>query len=144
LSEFQSPSRRIFIGSHSLPLSSRLIGPSHDHTFAAVRVLPMQDLRSCHVSAGIEASRRARIPSPPIEPPILVLWLNQVTRQFCGEPLQTPRVDSCREPLPRTGSCPKLRLAFLATMRLALDPTGHQVPRADPTCLSTPRTPRKA
>jgi hypothetical protein len=29
LLEFQSPSRRIFIGSHSLPpLSSRLIGPS--------------------------------------------------------------------------------------------------------------------
>jgi hypothetical protein len=30
LSEFQSPSRRIFISSHSLPpLSGRLIGPSH-------------------------------------------------------------------------------------------------------------------
>jgi hypothetical protein len=28
LSEFQSPSRRIFIGSHSPPLSGRLIGPS--------------------------------------------------------------------------------------------------------------------
>jgi hypothetical protein len=27
-----------------------------------------------------EASRRTRIPSPPAEPPILVLWLNQVTR----------------------------------------------------------------
>jgi hypothetical protein len=26
-----------------------------------------------------EASRRARIPSPPAEPPVLVLWLNQVT-----------------------------------------------------------------
>jgi hypothetical protein len=53
-----------------------------------------------------EASRRARIPSPPAEPPILVLWLNQVTRRFCGEPLQTPREDSGREPLPCTGSCP--------------------------------------
>jgi hypothetical protein len=29
LSEFQSPSRRIFIGSRSLPPSGRLIGPSH-------------------------------------------------------------------------------------------------------------------
>jgi hypothetical protein len=29
-----------------------------------------------------EASRRARIPSPPAEPPVLVLWLNQVTRWF--------------------------------------------------------------
>jgi hypothetical protein len=28
LLEFQSPSRRIFIGSHSLPTSGRLIGPS--------------------------------------------------------------------------------------------------------------------
>jgi hypothetical protein len=27
-----------------------------------------------------EASRRARIPSPPVEPPVLVLWFNQVTR----------------------------------------------------------------
>jgi hypothetical protein len=27
-----------------------------------------------------EASRRARIPSPPAEPPVLVLWFNQVTR----------------------------------------------------------------
>jgi hypothetical protein len=27
-----------------------------------------------------EASRRARIPSLPAEPPALVLWLNQVTR----------------------------------------------------------------
>jgi hypothetical protein len=27
-----------------------------------------------------EASRRARIPSPPAENPILVLWFNQVTR----------------------------------------------------------------
>jgi hypothetical protein len=28
LLEFQSPSRSIFIGSHTLPLSGRLIGPS--------------------------------------------------------------------------------------------------------------------
>jgi hypothetical protein len=27
-----------------------------------------------------EASRRAQIPSLPVEPPVLVLWLNQVTR----------------------------------------------------------------
>jgi hypothetical protein len=30
--------------------------------------------------ARFEASRRTRIPSPPVEPPVLVLWLNQVTR----------------------------------------------------------------
>jgi hypothetical protein len=47
-----------------------------------------------------------------------------------------------REPLPCTGSCPRLRLAFLATMRPVLDPAGHQVPEAEPTCLSTPQRPR--
>jgi hypothetical protein len=26
-----------------------------------------------------EVSQRARIPSPPVDPPVLVLWLNQVT-----------------------------------------------------------------
>jgi hypothetical protein len=91
-----------------------------------------------------EASRRARIPSPPTEPPVLVLLLNLVTRRFCGEPPQTPRADSGREPLPYTSSCPRLHLAFLATMRHTLDPAGHRVPQVRPTCLSTPRRPRKA
>jgi hypothetical protein len=63
-----------------------------------------------------------RIPSPPVEPPILVLWLNQVTQQFCGDPPLTPRADSCREPLPSTRSCPRLHLAFLAIVRPSLDP----------------------
>jgi hypothetical protein len=40
-----------------------------------------------------------------------------------------------REHLPCTSSTPWLRLAFLATMRPALDPTGHGVPQAEPTCL---------
>jgi hypothetical protein len=61
-----------------------------------------------------EASRRARIPSLLTEPPVLVLWLNQVSRRFCCEPSQTLRADSGREPLPCTGSCPRLHLAFLA------------------------------
>jgi hypothetical protein len=93
---------------------------------------------------SFEPSRRARIPSPPAEPPVLVLWLNQVTRHFCGELPQTPRADSSREPLPCTGSYPQLCLAFLANMQPALDPAGHRVPRVRPTCLSTPRMPRKA
>jgi hypothetical protein len=96
------------------------------------------------MSTGIEASRRARILSLLAEPQVLVLWLNQVTRRFCGEPQQTPRADSSREPLPCTGSCPRLRLAFLATMRPTLDPVGHRVPQPEPICLSTPRRPRKA
>jgi hypothetical protein len=38
LSEFQSPSRRIFIGSHSLPpLSGHLIGPSNPPVFFGTR-----------------------------------------------------------------------------------------------------------
>jgi hypothetical protein len=105
---------------------------------------PTQALRFRHTSAGIEASQRAQIPSPPVEPPVLVLWLNQVTRQFSGEPPQTPRADSGCEPLPCTGSNRRLRLAFLATMRPALDPAGYRVPRVRPTCLSTPRRPCKA
>jgi hypothetical protein len=48
------------------------------------------------------------------------------------------------EPLPYTGSCPRLCLAFLATMSPALDPACHLLPRAKPTCLSTPQRPRKA
>jgi hypothetical protein len=91
-----------------------------------------------------EASRRAQIPSPPIEPLVLVLWLNQVTRRFCGEPSQTPRADSGHEPLPCTSSCARLRITFLATTRPTLDPAGHRVPRVEPTCLSTPRRPHKA
>jgi hypothetical protein len=128
------------------PLRGNMVNSSslHDHAFAAVRVLPTQGLQSRHVSAGIEASRRARILSPPTEPPVLVLWLNQVTRRFCGEPQQTPRLDSGHEPLPCTGSSRRLRLAFLAMMWPALDPVGHRVPRVEPTCLSTPWRPRKA
>jgi hypothetical protein len=91
-----------------------------------------------------KACRCARILSLPAEPPVLVLWLNQVTWRFCGEPPQTSRADSGCEPLPCTGSRPRLRLAFLATMRPALDPAGHRVPQAEPTCFSTPQTPRKA
>jgi hypothetical protein len=101
---------------------------SHGHTFVAVCILPTQALRSRNVFADIKASQRARIWSPPAEPPLLILWLNQVTRRFCGEPPQTPHADSGREPLPCTGSCPRLRLPFLATMRPALDPAGHWVP----------------
>jgi hypothetical protein len=38
-----------------------------------------------------EVSQRTQIPSPPAEPPVLDLWLNQGTRRFCGELPQTPR-----------------------------------------------------
>jgi hypothetical protein len=61
-------------------------------------------MRSRHVSAGIEASRRAGIPSPPAELPFLVLWLNQVTRRFLvnrRKPrVQTPIVSHYPAPAP--------------------------------------------
>jgi hypothetical protein len=67
-------------------------------------------------------SRHARIPYPPVEPLLFVLWLNQVTRRFCVELPPTPCADSCCEPLPCIGSGRRLCLAFLATMRRTLDP----------------------
>jgi hypothetical protein len=91
-----------------------------------------------------QASRRARNPYPPAEPPILVFWLNQVTQRFCGEPLQTPCADSSCEPLPYTSSCPWLRFAFLANCGPHLTPLVHRVHWAKPTCLSTRQRPRKA
>jgi hypothetical protein len=96
--------------------------PSGGHGFAAVRVLPTQALQTHHVFPGIEASQSARIPSPLVEPPVLVLWLNKVADSFCGELPQNPHADFSRQALPCTGLCPRLRLAFLATMRPALDP----------------------
>jgi hypothetical protein len=86
---------------------------------AAVYVFQMLALRSRRVSPGIEASRRAWIPSLPVEPPVLVLWLNQENRRFCGEPPQTPCAHCGHKPVPCIGSCPRLRLTFLATMRSA-------------------------
>jgi hypothetical protein len=110
---------------------------SSGHAFTAICVLPTQAPWSRRVSPGIEASRRARIPSPLVEP-------HQVTRRFCGKLPQTPRVDSGREPLPYTGSCPRLRLAFFLPPCVPhLIPFGHRLHRAKPTCLSTPRRPRK-
>jgi hypothetical protein len=91
---------------------------------------------------GIEASRRAQIPSPSVEPPVLVLWLNQVTRRFCCEPPQTPCADS-GESQPCTNSCHDFILLFFPPCGPHLIPFGHRVHRAEPTCLSTPRRPRK-
>jgi hypothetical protein len=53
---------------------------------------------------SLEASRRTRIPSPLAEPLVLVLWLNQVTRQFLvnrRKPcVQTPVVSRYPAPAP--------------------------------------------
>jgi hypothetical protein len=90
-----------------------------------------------------EASRRARIPSLPAESLVLVLWLNQVTRRFCGELPQTPRADSGCELHPAPTYVHDFVLLFLSPWGPHLIPFGHRVPRAKPTCLSTPRSPRK-
>jgi hypothetical protein len=86
-----------------------------------------------------------------IESSASVLWLNQVTQWFSGEPLQTPRTrcilrqSPLMTRLPRSPgdlgfeaqprNRPRLRPAILATMKPALDSIGHQVPRTKPTCL---------
>jgi hypothetical protein len=79
----------------------------------------------------------------PAGSPVLVLWLNQVTSWFCGEPPQTPCADFGREPLPCTSSSRRLCLTFLATMRPAIDLVRPPGPSSQ-AYLSTPRRPRKA
>jgi hypothetical protein len=87
------------------------------------------------------ASKSLDTPRSHLHPPSLKSWLCGSTkepRRFCGEPPQTPRtrcslhanlthdlaatssrLDLCFEAQPR--NCTRLRLAFLATMRPALD-----------------------
>jgi hypothetical protein len=120
------------------------VAPSDGCPATALRLVSTQALRSRRVSSASKLLGAPRSRLPPIEPLVLVLWLNQVTRRFCGEPSQTPRADSGHEPLPCTSSCARLRITFLATTRPTLDPAGHRVPRVEPTCLSTPRRPHKA
>jgi hypothetical protein len=80
------------------------------------------------------------------------LWLSRVTRWFSGESPQTPRTWCSLRQSPLMTWLPWspgstlvlwlnqetvhwLHLAVLATMRPALDPAGHRVPRTKPTCL---------
>jgi hypothetical protein len=50
-----------------------MLGNRPSRSLDAILAIPTHVLR-------FDASRRARIPSPPAEPSVLVLWLNQVTR----------------------------------------------------------------
>jgi hypothetical protein len=52
---------------------ARMLGDRPSRSIDASLVIPTRVLR-------FKASQRARIPSPPAEPPVLVLCLNQVTR----------------------------------------------------------------
>jgi hypothetical protein len=63
LSEFQSPLRRIFIGSRSLPPSGHLIGPSLHTVFAYTPA--MAAARSCQIGPGAGDLTR---PSPSLLP----------------------------------------------------------------------------
>jgi hypothetical protein len=83
----------------------------------------------------------------------LALLINQGTQWFSGQPPETPRTRcSLRQSplmtwLPRSPGSTLVfrlnqetvhdlsRLFFTCTMRPALDPTGHRVPRTKPTCL---------
>jgi hypothetical protein len=82
---------------------------------------------------------------------VLDLWINQGTKWFCDEPLETPRtwgglpLISTHELAPVSSrlnldfeaqprKCTRLRHAVLATMRSALDPIGHQVPQTNSIC----------
>jgi hypothetical protein len=97
------------------------ISSSSSHAFAAIRVLTCmpRDPATCPPASNLLGATGSRL--RPLTS-VWVLWLNQVTQWVCGEPPQTPRANSAREPLPCTGSYPRLHLAFLANMRLALDP----------------------
>jgi hypothetical protein len=80
------------------------------------------------------------------------LWLSRVTRWFSGEPPQTSRTWCSLRQSPLMTCLPRspgsslvlwlnqetgrqLHLVVLATMRPALDPAGHRVPRTKPTYL---------
>jgi hypothetical protein len=80
------------------------------------------------------------------------LWLSRVTWWFSGEPPHTPQTWCSLRQSPLMTWLPwipgstlvlwlnqetvhQLHLAVLATMRPALDPAGHRVPRTKPTCL---------
>jgi hypothetical protein len=119
-----------------------VVAPSNGCLETAPRLDSTQASQSRHMSS---ASKLLGAPGSRNLLPSLRSWFCGSTkyRRFCSEPPQTPRADSGRERLPYTGSCPQLRLAFLATMRPALDPASHRVPRVIPTCLSTPRRPHK-
>jgi hypothetical protein len=115
-----------------------VVAPSNGCPATATRIASTQALRSRHVSS---ASKSLDAPGSRLRPPRLQSWLcgwTKEPRQFCGEPSQTPRtrcslhdnlthdlaamssrLDLGFEAQPR--NCTRLRLAFLATMRPALD-----------------------
>jgi hypothetical protein len=84
------------------------------------------------VSPTIEASQHARILPLPAEPPVA----QPSHPTICSAPTRTPLADSGCELLPCAGSCPRLCLAFLATMRPAFDP--FRPPAIEPSLLVSP------
>jgi hypothetical protein len=92
----------------------------------------------------IQTSRRAWIPSPPAEPTELILWLNQVTRWFYGDPPQTHVQTPVVSHYLALAHFHDFVLLFLPPCVSHLTPSGHRVHQAKPTCLCTPWRPHKA
>jgi hypothetical protein len=140
LLEFRSPSRRIFIGSHSLPLSGSPYQSFTDYVVAH---------RSDRCSHRSDRYPRVR----PVRPTgqtglallqyslrffVLTLWINQGTLWFSGQPPETPRTRcSLRQSplmtrLPHSpGSTLVLRLNQETVILLFMPPCGpHLTPLA--------------
>jgi hypothetical protein len=100
LLEFPSPSRRTFIGSHSLPPSLvRRIGPSRKPCDPDA-CPPLRRFRTTSSHTGQTGAPHRS--DPPVRPvcsccisifgsSVLVLWINKGTQWFSGEPPETPR-----------------------------------------------------
>jgi hypothetical protein len=87
-----------------LPLLHNTRIHAHEGHFGNSRCSTIGRMPSDHTSLSLDASlaipthvlrfevsRRTWISSPPTEPLVLALWLNQGTRRFCGEPPQSLR-----------------------------------------------------
>jgi hypothetical protein len=82
-----------------------------------------------HLRAKLLLTRQPRRPNS-----VLVLWSKPTKPR-----VQTPVVSHYPAPAP----CSRLCLAFLVTVRSALEPVGHQAPRTKLACLSTPWRPHR-
>jgi hypothetical protein len=168
LLEFPSPSRRIFIGSYSLPPLSFAVSVLHPRRGIYVMFVGLT-IRRPHLRRTLcppdashaipprvlrfEASRHVRIPSPSCW--AYGLGFEAQTRKpssngFVGIP-PNPACSARppTKPLDSTATVhrldrPRLRLSCLATMWPAPSPAVHRVPRTEPTCLSISRRPLKA
>jgi hypothetical protein len=91
-----------------------IVAPSDGCPATAPLLASTQALRSRRVSS---ASKLLGAPGSHLRSPSLSSWFCGPTKlpgRFCGDPPQTPRADSGREPLPCTSSCHNIVLLFLS------------------------------